>query len=475
MATTASSATAGMGVDVNAIVTGLMSIERRPITRLDNKEASYQAKLTALGTIKSKMATLQTAVKNLGSSSTSSLLAFKATPSDTSLFSATANSTAVAGSYSLNVSSLAQSQKLVAQGQASSNVAISDGTATSVSIDIGTISGGTLVAGKYSGATFTSGGTVTSLTIDAGNNTLEGIRDAINAAAAGVSASIVNDGSGTPYRLALSSNNTGVSNSIKITTSGGDGTLNTLLAHDPAGLPAAQNLTQTVAAQNAQFDVNGIQISKDSNTVTDAIQGVSLTLNKVSTSTATLNIARDTTAVSSAVGTFVSAYNDLYTSMKNSAAYKSGSALAGDPTLRSFQNEMRSIASTAVSGGNLTQLFDAGMSFKTDGTLQLDSAKLDSALAAGFSDVADLFNSATGFATRFDTWSTGALAFDGTFANRNSSLNQSIKEIATQRTALEARMSSLENLYRRQYTALNVALTQMNQTSTYLSQQLSRL
>lgn len=475
MATTATSGTSGMGVDVNAIVTGLMSIERRPITRLDSKEASYQAKLTALGTLKSKMATLQTAAKSLGSSSSSSLLGFKVTPSDSTIFSASASSTAVSGTYSLNVTSLAQSQKLVAVGQASNTVAISDGTATTVTIDIGTISGGTLTAGKYTGATFTSGGNTKILTIDGTNNTLAGIRDSINAAGAGVTATIVNDGSGTPYRLALSSDNTGVSNSIKISASGGDGTINTLLAHDPAGLPAAQNLNQTVAAQNAVFDVNGIAISKNSNTVTDAIQGVSLTLSKVTTSAATLNVARDTGAVTSAVSAFVTAYNDLYTSMKNSAAYKSGSALAGDPTLRSFQTEMRNIASTAVSNGNLTNLFDVGLTFKTDGTIQQDSAKLDSAIATTFSDVANLFNSTTGFATRFDTWSTSALASDGTFANRTSSINQSIKEIGTQRTALEARMSSLEAMYRRQYTSLNVALTQMNQTSTYLSQQLSRL
>ncbi|MDD4910911.1 MAG: flagellar filament capping protein FliD [Sideroxydans sp.] len=474
--TAATSGTSGMGVDVNAIVTGLMTIERKPITRLDTKETSYNAQVSALGMIQSKMSTLQTAVQNLGSSSSSSLLSLNASVSDSSIFSATAGSSAVAGTYSLTVSSLAQSQNLVAAGQSSDTAAISDGTATTISFDFGTITGGTLSSGTYTSASFaTNGSTVQSITIDGTNNSLAGIRDAINAAGLGVTASIVNDGSATPYRLALSSNNTGVSNSLKITTSGGDGTLNTLLAHDPAGLPAAQHLNQTVAAQNAALTMNGIAITKESNTITDAVQGITLNLSKVTTAPVTLNVTRNTTGVTTAVNSFVTAYNDLFTAMKNSSAYKSGSSLAGDATLRSLQTQMRDIATTAVSSGTLTHLFDAGMSFKTDGTMQLDSAKLNSALSSDFSGVANLFNNSTGFATRFDTWATSNLATTGTFANRTSALNNSIKDIATQRVALEARMVSLENMYRKQYTALNVALMGMNQTSTYLTQQLSRL
>lgn len=475
MATTATSGTSGMGVDVNAIVTGLMSIERQPITKLDAKEASQQSKLTALGTLKSKMAALQTAAQNLGSGSSSSLVSLKATASDASTLSATASSTAVAGAYSLSISSLAQSQMLVSAGQSSSSSAIGDGTPTTVTFDLGTISGGTLAAGIYSGASFTSNGGPQSITIDSTNNTLQGIRDAINNAGLGISATLVNDGSGTPYRLALSSNNTGVDQSLKISTSGGDGSLDTLLAHDPAGLPAAQHLNQTVAAQNAVFEVNGVPISKTSNTVTDAIEGVSLTLSKVTTTPVTLTLSRDTTAVTDSVTKFVTAYNDLYTSMRNMYAYKSGSALSGDSTIRGLQIQMREIAGTAASSGTLTNLFDVGLSFNKEGVMQQDNTKLSTAISTGFADVATLFNGTTGFATRFQTWTTSALAYDGTFANRTEGINKSLKDISTQRTALEARMASLEQLYRRQYTSLNVALTNLNQTTTYLSQQLSRL
>ncbi|MBU1777883.1 MAG: flagellar filament capping protein FliD, partial [Gammaproteobacteria bacterium] len=355
--------------------------------------------------------------------------------------------------------------------QTSSTAAIGDGTSTVVTFDFGTISGGTLTDGVYSGASFTSGGTTANITIDSSNNTLQGIRDAINAADIGVTASIVNDGSGTPYRLALSSESSGVSNSIKISTDGANAAITGLLAHDPAG---TQNLAETVTATNAVFTVDGISISKTSNTVTDALEGVTLTLGKEN-STATLTIARDTTAVTSAATSFVTAYNDLYTSMKNSFAYKSGSALAGDSTLRTLQSEMRQIVATAASGGTLSNLFEIGISAKSDGTLQLDSAKLNTAIGSDFDSVASLFNSATGFATRFDTWSTAALAYDGAFANRTSSINQTLKTISTQKDSMEVRMDSLEQMYRRQFSSLNMALASMNQTSTYLTQQLAKL
>jgi flagellar hook-associated protein 2 len=171
----------------------------------------------------SLVSSFQTATQSLNTN----LQKLAATPSDPSALSATAASTAVPGTYSVNVSQLAQSQNLVAAGQTSSTAPIGDGSATTVTFDFGTISfdpldGGSLIDGVYSGASFTSNGSGSaSITIDSSNNTLEGIRDAINAAAMGVTATLVNDGSGTPYRLALTSSSSGSSNSFKITTSGG--------------------------------------------------------------------------------------------------------------------------------------------------------------------------------------------------------------------------------------------------------------
>jgi flagellar hook-associated protein 2 len=314
------------------------------------------------------------------------------------------------------------------------------------------------------------------VTIAAGA-TLQDMRTAINAANIGVTATIVNDGSGTPYRLSLSSNNEGTSNAINSITvqAGGDAAVNDLLAYNPTtNPPALGTMTQTVAAANADFTVNGIHIIKSSNTITDAIQGVTLTLS-AENSAATLTVARDTAAVSTAASTFVQAYNDLYSSMKNAAAYKSGSALTGDATLRSLQIQMRDIAATAVGSGNLTNLFEVGISFKSDGTMQLNSSTLNSAMATSFNDVASLFNSTTGFGTRFGQWATSTLAVDGTIANHTSTINKHISQISDQIDTLETRMSALQKQYSAQYTALSIALTRMNQTSAYLTQQFAAM
>ncbi|HXU93656.1 MAG TPA: flagellar filament capping protein FliD [Gallionella sp.] len=394
MATT--SATSSGALDVNGIVSQLMTIERQPITKLNTQEASYQAKLSAYGSVKGALASFQTALQGL--TSANKFQSLTATPSDTTVFSASATGSAVAGSYSLEVSTLAQAQKLVAAGQTSTTAAIGSGAATMVTFDFGTISGGTFdkATGLYTGASYLSNGSGTkSITIDSSNNSLQGIRDAINSAKVGVTASIINDGSGTPYRLALSSDNKGVSNSLKISVSG-DAAVSGLLAHDPA---ATQNLSESVTAQNANLKVNGVAVSKTTNTISDVIQGVTLNLSKATTSAATLTVARDTAGVSSSISAFVKAYNDLNTTLKGLSAYdaanKKGAILQGDSTVRSLQAQLRSMLTTPVAGtsGAITTLSNIGVSFQKDGSLALDQVKLDKAIASNFSDIANLFSS----------------------------------------------------------------------------------
>ena len=296
-------ATSSTNLDINSIVNQLMTVERQPINKLNITEASFQTKLSAYGSIKGAVASFQTAMQNLGSAIKFTKL--DAIPSDDTILSATASSIAVAGTYSLEVTSLAQAQKLVAAGQSSSTAAIGDGTPTTVTFDFGTINGGTLdpITKKYTGVTsFGSNGNGTkSITIDSSNNSLQGIRDAINAAKIGVTATIINDGSASPYRLALSSDNNGVSNSLKISVSG-DTSVTNLLAHDPA---ATQNLSENVTATNANFKVNGVSVSKTSNSATDVIQGVTLNLKKITTTSTTVTVAHDNASVSNSVAGFV--------------------------------------------------------------------------------------------------------------------------------------------------------------------------
>lgn len=472
MATSSVASSSAGTLDVPSLVSQLMANERRPIDKLNTKVTSYQTKISSFGTLKGLASGFQTAVQSLNTS----LQGYSATPSDASVFTASATSTAAAGTYSINVTTLAQAHKLAAAGQVSDTSAIATGAST---------------------VTFMVGTTSTDIAIAAGA-TLQDIRTAINAANMGVTATIVNDGSATPYRLALSSDNTGTSNaisSITIYASGasplpsGDGTLlpgdaavNDLLAYNPtANIPTpAVPMAQTVPAKNADFTVNGIQIIKSSNTVTDAIQGVTLTLSKEVTP-ATLTVTRDTNAISTAASGFVDAYNALSSQLKSRSAYgnatNAAGGLAGDGTVRLMLDQLRSIfntPATPASGGTLTSLSEVGIAFQADGSLKLDSSKLNSAMSTNFSDVTNLFSSATGFATRLDTWSTSVLSADGLIDARTSSLNTSINAYTDQISKLEARMTALQKQYTITYSNLNMLLSSMNSTSAYLTQQLSK-
>ena len=381
----------GSNLDVNSIVTQLLNIERQPITVLDRREAGIQAKITAFGTLQGALSSFQTAA--LGLSDASKFLAYQASSSDITVASVSASSIATAASYALDVTTLAQAQKLVAVGQTTANTTVGNGTLT---FDFGTISGGTFdsVTGKYTGAAFASnGGGTKTVTIDSTNNSLQGIRDAINSAQIGVSASIVNDGNvATPYRLVLTSTNQGVANSLKISVSG-DVALSNLLAQDPV---ATQNLAQTVTAQNATFKIDGVAISKSSNTVSDVIAGVTFNLLKPAAST-TLAVARDTQTVQNSVQAFVKAFNDVNKSLTDLSAYNAtsqqGAILQGDSSVRNIQNQIRSTLNTTITGlgGTLTGLNQVGVSFLKDGTLALNSTKLQSAITNNFSDIAGLF------------------------------------------------------------------------------------
>ena len=254
--------------------------------------------------------------------------------------------------------------------------------------------GGALLGGGFSQDASQPSGSVV---IDSSNNTLQGVADAINKASLGVTATIVSDGSATPYHLVLTSNKTGENASMKISLSGDgsnppDSALQSLLGYDPAG---SQSMQQTTAAQDTKLTVNGIAVSSHSTTVSEAIQGVSMTVNQVGSST--LNVTRDTANLKSNLQAFVKAYNDLSGALKKLTAYdpetKKAGALQGDPTAQSMQAQLRRMLGGQITGltGGLTNLGQVGISFAKDGTLNLDDAKLNKAIESNFSDIAGLF------------------------------------------------------------------------------------
>lgn len=257
------------------------------------------------------------------------------------------------------------------------------------------------VGGSYQGAAFTQDGTRSSgnIVIDSTNNTLQGIRDAINKANFGVTASIVSDGStGTPFHLVLNSSATGANSNMKITLTGdgadpADPAVVALLAYDPAGV---QNLSQKTAAQDTKAVVNGIPVTSSSSSITGALEGISLTANKIGS--ASLTVARDTSTLTTSINGFVKAYNDLNNQIKGLNGYnaetKTGGVLLGDSTVQTLQTQLRkqlTSAITGLEGSKLTSLSQVGIAFQKDGSLALDSGKLQKAITSNFGDIAGLF------------------------------------------------------------------------------------
>jgi flagellar hook-associated protein 2 len=468
----------GSNLDLSTLLSQLQTAESQPLVALQQRQVSYTSKLSAYGTLQSSLGTLQAAAKKL--SDPALFQGVKAVSSATDVLTAAAAGTAAAGTYAVEVTQLAQPQSLVAAGQASTTAAIGSGTIT---IDFGAITGGTLDAatGTYSGSGFTKDATRTAvpITIDSSNNTLAGIRDAINAAKAGVSASIVNDGSGTPNRLVLTSSQTGEASSMRVSVAG-DAALQNLLNNDPAG---TQNLRQTVAGQNAKLSVNGIAVTSASNTVKEAIQGTTLTLLK--TGSSSLSTQADTAAVETAINDFVKAYNSLQATANTLTAYnqdsKTGAALVGDSTLRNLQTRIRQALTTPQAGGpdDMKVLSEIGVAFQKDGTMAVDSAKLKSALASNLAGVSGLFASATGSTAGYgkqlsalvdDLTSTG-----GALKVASDGMTASLKQLDEQYADMKTRVDAKVERYRTQFTQLDLLMSQMNRTSSYLTQQFASM
>lgn len=386
------SAGVGSNLPIDSLISQLMQSEALPLTALAKKEASYQAKVSAFGSLSSALGTFQTALAALKNPSTFRTLT--ASSSDTSILSAAASGKAAAGSYNINVTKLAQAQSIASAGQVSTTASIGAGGTTTLTFQLGTITGGTLTDGIYSGgASFAQSGeqATGTVTINNNNNSLQGIRDAINAANLGVTATIVNDGSDNPNHLVLTSTKTGATSSMKISVSG-DAAIENLLAYDPAG---TQNLKQNTVAQSAALTINGIAVSSPSNSINDALEGISLSLSKVGTSN--LTVSRSSSALETGVTGFVKAYNDLNQTLKNLTTFngvgKANGELLGDSTVQSIQAELRRTLSTTIDGlkGDYVTLGQIGVSFQKDGALALDTSKLQTAISKNPDGVGALF------------------------------------------------------------------------------------
>jgi len=360
------------------------------------------------------------------------------TSGDTKVFTATANGQATNGSYSVTVNQLAKAQKLVMAGTANTTDVVGTGTLT---ISFGKFTEATTT--PVAAASFTPNTAKTDITIDinSANNTLSGVRDAINASNSSVSAAIVNDG--TTNRLVITSKDTGEVNSLKISVADADGNSQdatglSQLAYDPLAVSGAgKNLTQLQAAKNALFEVDGIAISKASNVITDAIEGVTLNLLSVNTgSTLSLDVATDKEKIKESVKSFVDAFNKLDDTLRNLTKYdstgKSSGVLLGDATARSVMTQVKAVMTKSLESTNsVNTLTQVGISFLNTGKLALDEAKLSKVLDTNFNDLAALFTASAKTSDALVSYSgSTSKTLSGTYAVNVSQLGSSTVDAA---------------------------------------------
>ncbi|MBU2706816.1 flagellar filament capping protein FliD [Zooshikella marina] len=373
----------GSGLFSSDLIDQLVEVEREPtVKRLDLREAEINTQLSDFGRIQSALINLRLSARVL--SNPDALGTLKAT-STASNFSATVDdSSAITGTYSVEVTALAQAHSI----------------ATGVFVDKETTLGtGTL--------NITAGGTSAAITIDNGNNTLEGVRDAINAESSlNVSASVIDTGSG--YQLVLAATETGLDNAIEVTVTDDDGN-NT----DTSGLSqlafngSAQNLTETVAALDSSVKINGITLTRSSNVIDDAITGVTLNLSgKNAGSPATLKLELDSDGITDRVQDFVDKYNELQTLVNEVTAFDTSTnqagSLLGDASLRNIMSQTRNLLGSVVGGlesAGVRTLSEVGITTKastgessTDGgTLIFDATTFKQKLASSRDDIMAIF------------------------------------------------------------------------------------
>jgi len=468
---TISSLGVGSNLDLSGLLDKLKASESQPLVAIKKQQASYNAKLTAYGTLQGALSTFQAAAKKLADASL--FQGVKAASSAADLLSATASATGAPGSYSVNVTTLATAQSLATGGMAKATDPVGAGKVT--------IYFGTLAAGVFTDdSTRTANAEAQSFVLES-PATLEGLRDAINKnSAIGVTASIVNNGGSSPYQLVLNSTATGAASSMRIAVTDAPAPakptpsdltkLQGLLGHS-----GVVGLTQTVAAGNAALTVNGITITSASNTVSEAVQGVTMTLAK--TGLSSLTVSRDSASVESAVTAFVGAYNSLLGTAaylnKYDTATKTGSALVGDPTLRNIQTSIRSALNTPQAG-ELQTLSKIGVTFEKDGSLKFDATKLTSALASNPAAVKALFvgtGDNTGYGTQLSALVEGFIGTSGKLSSATEGVKATLKTLDTRYAASEVSMEAKVARYRTQFTQLDVMMSKMNATTSYLTAQ----
>lgn len=454
----------GSGLDLSTILDNLSTAEKASLTPISNQQSAYTAKLSAYGTLSSALTTFQTANTALNSAD---LFTATSASSSSSAFSATTSGSTIAGKYSISVTQLAQAQTLTSGVQSSNTTALGSSDASrTLSIKL-------------------ADGTSKDITLTSDQTSLTGMRDAINGANAGVSASIIKTGDGA-YRLSLTASKTGEANAVSSVTVTGDDTLQSIVGFDSTKTDADNPLDVSVAAQDAELTVNNVAITSSTNTISDALEGITLNLNDVTSGNQTLTITQDTSKASTAISNFVDAYNNLldqFTSLTKYTAVDVGSdtqdssngALVGDSTLRGIQTQIKSLLTNTASSSTYKTLAQIGITTDpTTGELSLDSDKLKTELTKDPAGVKEMIvgdGKTTGITTKLATNLTSWLSSTGSIQSAKDGVSKTLNNLTDQYNNMNTRINALIARYKTQFTQLDVTMSSLNSTSDYLTQQ----
>lgn len=430
------------GLKTSEIIEKLAEVERVPIKILETKKEKYTERLALLQTASKKLLNLRTNTLTLSLSST--FLAKKATVAGDAL-SVSLGSSAQEGTYTFTVESLARAHQIA------TSFAYSD---TQVRFGEGTI-------------TLTVGERTATISIDASNNTLFGIRDAINQANVGVRASLIKTQEG--YRLLLTSEKAGVENAIvvNVALSGGEAELS--------------GWTEIQAASNARVllgETNPIVYEGSSNTITDLIPR--MTLNLKGTGSATVTISRDLDAVKESILNFTNALKDFLQFVKENTSYnvetKVTGALLGETSLLRVTAELTKRFTTRVTSSGFQSVMDLGITIDRYGNLLVDEGKLAKALEANFEAVQELFSGSEGIAKFLDEYlKLVTNPYEGILSSTQKLYDKVIKDLDERIAVMEERLEAQKERWLKQFTALESYLGTMQTQSNWLTQQIANL
>ncbi|GIU20153.1 flagellar filament capping protein FliD [Shewanella sp. MBTL60-007] len=438
----------GSGMDINGIVSALVGAENDPkVAKFDADEGRLNAQISGIGSLKSALTEFQDSLEKLTDPDT--FIARKVELSNKDFISATADETAVAGSYKIEVEQLAESQKIGSAAVADATAALGEGSLT-LGVD---------------GKDFT-------ISVEAGDS-LETVMQKINDAEdnVGVTATIINGDNGP--QLVMTSDETGTANNITVTATDTDG---------GTGLSDTFTMTELSAAKDAVLYVDGLKVTSGSNEVENVITGVSLTLKDEDLSkSTTLTISPDTDSVKKSVEGFVESYNDLMGTISDLSSYdaetETAGILQGDSMIRSIQSQLRGVLSSSFdTADGTTMLANIGVKTTQQGTLEIDEDILDKALDSDMSQIREMFSAEdTGLAAKLDGLVETYVQSGGTLDSRDETLDNQVDRITDSREQLARKMAAYETRLFAQFNAMDLMVASLNQQSSDLFNRLNSL